>query len=60
MTETLNGTHRSRGATYQEILDHDSHPVRPILRVDSPMEPGPTLVPVERYFSQEFHENVLR
>jgi nitrite reductase/ring-hydroxylating ferredoxin subunit len=56
MTETLNGTHRSRGATYQEILDHDSHPVRPILRVDSPMEPGPTLVPVERYFSQEFHD----
>jgi phenylpropionate dioxygenase-like ring-hydroxylating dioxygenase large terminal subunit len=56
MTETLTGTNRSAGISYQELLDQDSHPVRDIMRVDSPMEPGPTRVPVERYFSQEFHD----
>lgn len=56
MTETITGTRRSAGATYDEILDTDSHPVRPILRADRPLPPGPTLVPVERYFSKEFHD----
>ena len=56
MTETTTGTDRSAGVRYAELLDADSHPVRDILRVESPMEPGPTLVPVERYFSQEFHD----
>ncbi len=56
MTETLTGTNRSAGVTYQEILDEDSHPVRDILRVDAPMPPGPTKVPVERYFSKAFHD----
>ena len=56
MTETLTGTNRSAGITYSELLDQDSHPVRDILRFDSPMEPGPTKVPVERYFSKAFHD----
>ena len=56
MVETITGTRRSAGATYDQILDTDSHPVRPILRVDRPLAPGPTLVPVERYFSREFHD----
>ena len=56
MTETLTGTNRSAGVNYQELLDADSHPVRDILRVESPMAPGPTRVPVERYFSKEFHD----
>jgi phenylpropionate dioxygenase-like ring-hydroxylating dioxygenase large terminal subunit len=56
MTETLTGTNRSAGIPYEELLDEDSHPVRDILRVDSPLEPGPTKVPVERYFSKEFHD----
>lgn len=56
MTETITGTNRSAGITYQELLDQDSHPVRPIMRVDNPMKPGPTKVPVERYFSKEFHD----
>ena len=56
MTETLTGTNRSAGITYNELLDQDSHPVREILRVDAPLEPGPTKVPVERYFSKEFHD----
>jgi len=56
VTETNTGTRRSAGIDYQRLLDADSHPVRPILRVDSPMEPGPTRVPVDRYFSKEFHD----
>jgi nitrite reductase/ring-hydroxylating ferredoxin subunit len=56
MTETLTGSARSAGISYRELLDADSHPVRDILRVESPMPPGPTRVPVERYFSQEFHD----
>jgi nitrite reductase/ring-hydroxylating ferredoxin subunit len=56
MTETRTGSDRSAGVSYLELLDADSHPVRDILRVESPMEPGPTRVPVERYFSKEFHD----
>ncbi len=56
MTETITGTNRSAGPTYQDYLDADSHPVRDILRAESPMAAGPTLVPVERYFSKEFHD----
>ena len=56
MTETITGTNRSAGIQYKDLLDADSHPVREILRVESPMAPGPTLVPVERYFSKAFHD----
>jgi phenylpropionate dioxygenase-like ring-hydroxylating dioxygenase large terminal subunit len=56
VTETTTGTDRSAGIRYAELLDADSHPVPDILRADSPMAPGPTLVPVERYFSREFHD----
>ena len=56
MTETRSGSNRSAGIDYLKLLDEDSHPVRDSLRVESPMEPGPTLVPVERYFSKEFHD----
>ena len=56
MTETVTGTNRSAGISYIELLDQDSHPVRDIMRVESPMEPGPTKVPVERYFSKDFHD----
>lgn len=56
MTETATGTTRSAGIRYQALLDQDSHPVRDILRVDRPMPPGPTKVPVERYFSKAFHD----
>ncbi len=56
MTETITGGNRSAGKTYEELLDTDSHPVRDILRVDSPMPPGPTRVPAERYFSKAFHD----
>jgi len=56
VTETRTGSNRSAGVDYQALLDQDSHPVRDILRAESPLESGPTRVPVERYFSQEFHD----
>jgi nitrite reductase/ring-hydroxylating ferredoxin subunit len=56
VTETKTGTSRSAGVDYRALLDADSHPVRDILRVDSPMEPGPTRVAAERYYSKAFHD----
>lgn len=55
MVETLTGTDRSAGVSYNALLDADTHPVRPILRVESPLPPGPTKVPAERYYSPQFH-----
>ena len=56
MAETNTGSDRSAGVDYLKLLDEDSHPVRDILRVESPMGPGPTKVAAERYFSKEFHD----
>jgi len=56
MIEKKTGTDRSAGVTYQELLDQDSHPVPAIMRVQSPLPPGPTTVPAERYFSKDFHD----
>lgn len=47
---------RSAGPLYQEILDRDTRPVPEILRLESPMEPGVTRVPAERYTSRAFHD----
>lgn len=47
---------RSRGVTYQELLDADTKAVPVVLRKVSPMAPGPTFVPVERYVSRDYHE----
>ena len=43
MTETNTGTDRSAGVRYQQMLDKDSHPVRDIRRVESPMKSGPSM-----------------
>ena len=56
MVETLTGTNRSAGISVQELLAHDTHPVPDYLSRESALPPGPTLVPVERYFSREFHQ----
>ena len=56
MTETLTGTDRSAGVTYQTLLSEDSHPVPDIMKVENPMPPGPTKVPAEQYFSKAFHD----
>jgi phenylpropionate dioxygenase-like ring-hydroxylating dioxygenase large terminal subunit len=47
---------RSSGLSYQALLDTDTHPVPKVLRLESPIEPGFTRIPVERYISREFHE----
>ena len=56
MVETTNGTNRSAGVTYQQLLDEDSHPVPEIMRVETPLPPGPTVVSAERYYSKAFHD----
>lgn len=47
---------RSRGITYQELLDDDTRAVPVVLRAVSPMAPGPTFVPVSRYVDRDYHE----
>jgi phenylpropionate dioxygenase-like ring-hydroxylating dioxygenase large terminal subunit len=59
MVERLTGGNRSAGTPYSELLDADSHPVRDILRVDSPLAPGPTRVPAEVYYSRAIHEEEI-
>ncbi len=56
MVETATGTDRSAGITYKQLLDEDSRQVPDILRAESPLPPGPTIVPADRYYSQEFHD----
>ena len=56
MIETTTGTNRSKGINYQKILDEDSHPVPDIFRAESPLDPGPTVVPAEVYYSKAFHD----
>lgn len=47
---------RSAGVLYQELLESDTRPVPPVLRLESPIEPGTTRVPVEQYTSRAFHD----
>ena len=56
MVETVTGTARSAGVDYADLLASDSHPVREILKTDSPMPPGPTMVKASAYHSREFHD----
>lgn len=56
MVETVTGSNRSAGMHYHQLLDEDTHPVRDILRAESPMEPGPTRVPAEVYYSKDIHD----
>ena len=48
MVETLTGTNLSAGLSVQELMAYDTHPVPQYLSRESPMPPGPTLVPAER------------
>ncbi len=47
---------RSRGVSYQQLLDEDSREVPAILRRESPLDDGPMSVPVERYTSPDFFQ----
>ncbi len=59
MVETVTGTNRSAGLSVQELMAYDTHPVPEYLSRESPMPPGPTLVPAERYHSRDFHEREM-
>ena len=59
MVETLTGTNRSAGLSVQELMAYDTHPVPEYLSRESPMPPGPTLVPAKRYYSPDFHEREM-
>ena len=47
---------RTTDPAYHRLLDADSRPVPESYRRDSPIEPGPTFVPVSRYTSREFYD----
>ena len=47
---------RSKGLSYQELLDLDTHEVNPTLRLTSSDDFGTMNIPVERYTSQDFFD----
>ena len=47
---------RSKGISYQELLDSDTHPVPEVLRLESRIDFESDDIPVERYTSRAFHE----
>ncbi len=47
---------RSPGATYQELLDQDSHEVPEVLRLQSPKDLGLQEFSKDRYTTAEYHE----
>ena len=50
---------RSPGITYQELLDTDTRPVPPALRLESPRVTEPWQIPVERYTTRAWHEREI-
>ena len=56
MVETQTGHDRSDGISYDDILRNDSVPPPAVYLENSPLAPGVTRVPVEKYFSREQHE----
>ena len=51
---------RSPGVTYQQLLDADTHPVPPVLRLQSPMDFGNEDVSIERFISREWAEKEVK
>ncbi|MWA04872.1 Rieske 2Fe-2S domain-containing protein [Actinomadura sp. LD22] len=47
---------RSRGMSYQEVLDTDTHEVPPVLRLQSDSFLGDHDVPVDRFIDRAYHE----
>ena len=47
---------KSRGLSYQQLLDTDTKPVPAVLRETSPRYLGSHDIPIERYTSRAFHE----
>jgi phenylpropionate dioxygenase-like ring-hydroxylating dioxygenase large terminal subunit len=46
---------RSPGLSFQDLLDQDTHPVPPVLRLQSPRYFGSQDIPIERYTSRAWH-----
>ncbi|MEM7218583.1 MAG: aromatic ring-hydroxylating dioxygenase subunit alpha [Pseudomonadota bacterium] len=44
--------------SFAKLLEADTHPehINPALRINSPLPPGPSLVPVARYIDRRYHE----
>lgn len=49
------GMRRSRGVSYQQVLDTDTRPVPDWLRIDTAAHLGDHDIPVDRYIDPEFH-----
>jgi phenylpropionate dioxygenase-like ring-hydroxylating dioxygenase large terminal subunit len=47
---------RSRGVSYQQVLDQDTRPVPDYLRIDTQAHLGDHDIPVDRYIDRSFHE----
>jgi phenylpropionate dioxygenase-like ring-hydroxylating dioxygenase large terminal subunit len=56
MVETLTGTNRSKGLSYQELLKTDSKIVPASLKKQATLDHAPLSIGVERYFAREFHD----
>ncbi len=56
MTETLTGTDRSAGISYDELFDEDTHPVSDVLRRVGEHLPGNTRVPARVYYAHDVHD----
>lgn len=56
MTETLTGTDRSAGISYDELFDNDTHPVSDVLRRVGEHLPGNTRVPARVYYAHDVHD----
>ena len=52
MVETQTGHDRSDGISYDDILRNDTVPPPAVYLENSPLAPGVTRVPVEKYFSR--------
>ena len=50
------GTARSPGISYQDLLSADSREVPAVLRLESPKYLGSTDIPIDRYISAEWHQ----
>jgi phenylpropionate dioxygenase-like ring-hydroxylating dioxygenase large terminal subunit len=56
---TTSAPNRSRGVSYQELLDGDSRQVPAVLRLNVPVDDAPYEVSVERYVSRAAHEREI-
>jgi len=56
VVETVTGTSRSKGLSYQEVLKTDSKNVPASFKKQSATDHAPLSLGVERYFTREFHD----